>query len=342
MHERIVADNLPLISVIINNYNYGRYLEEAIESALFQTFTEGKVELIVVDDGSSDDTQERVKKYAGKILYIAKENGGQASALNAGIAHSRGRIIAFLDADDYWHPPKLDVVYREFEKSEEIDFVYHFMNVVDDTGNVIDRYVYPNPPSGKNQFLERYLRGNLPWFAPTSGMTVRADCLRKACPIPGDFRIGADLYLHYILPFYARGISLIRKPLGSYRLHGNNLSGGNLLSPDKIYREIRMLFIIKERVKECAEEKGCDVRLVVQRLEAAMTWYEILLDVLSQKKHKALRRIIHFDRFLPGDTFFYRCYKKSAMIANLVFSPSFCLRMQRWYRRLWYYACHEV
>jgi glycosyltransferase involved in cell wall biosynthesis len=335
----IFTDNPPLFSVIINNYNYGRYIEEAIGSVFNQTFPQDGMEIIVVDDGSTDDTSERVKKYSGKIRYIAKKNGGQASALNIGIKHSRGKIIAFLDADDYWQPTKLDSICREFEKSDVIDFVYHFMDVVDDMGRIVDRYVYPDPLSATNPkepFLERYLRGNLPWFSPTSGMTIRADCLKKACPIPQDFRIGADLYLHYILPFYARELSLIRKPLGYYRLHGSNLSGGNLLTAEKVSRETEMIVLIKEHITEYSRKLGYDSHFLIERLESFVIWYEVLLNILMKEKGKALKKIIRFDRFLPDDDFLYKCFRKTAMLAYVVFPPSLCFWIQRRYRKLWY------
>ena len=85
----------PLVTILICNYNYGRFLAEAIESALAQTWK--NIEVIVVDDGSTDESREILTKYKGKIRIILKENGGQASAFNAGIAKARGEIVCFLD-----------------------------------------------------------------------------------------------------------------------------------------------------------------------------------------------------------------------------------------------------
>ena len=92
----------PLVSVIVNNYNYGHFLSEAIDSALAQTYT--RTEVIVVDDGSTDDSSEIIAGYGDRIIPVLKENGGQASAFNAGFAKSRGDVICFLDADDYLFP----------------------------------------------------------------------------------------------------------------------------------------------------------------------------------------------------------------------------------------------
>jgi glycosyltransferase involved in cell wall biosynthesis len=90
--------NFPLVSIIINNYNYDRYVRMAIESALHQSWQ--NVEVIVVDDGSTDKSREIIQKYEHKARIILKENGGQGSAFNAGFAESKGEIILFLDADD--------------------------------------------------------------------------------------------------------------------------------------------------------------------------------------------------------------------------------------------------
>ncbi len=88
----------PKLSILINNYNYGRFLGEAIDSALAQTYR--NIEIIVVDDGSTDNSCEIIAGYGDRIIPILKENGGQASAFNAGFAISTGEWIALLDSDD--------------------------------------------------------------------------------------------------------------------------------------------------------------------------------------------------------------------------------------------------
>src|SRR6476646_7317531 len=99
--------SVPLISVVITTYNYGRFIEQAIGSVLSQEFPAEQVEIVVVDDGSTDDTAERVKKYGSRVRYLQQENRGQAAALNFGFAKARAEIISLLDADDYFLPGKL-------------------------------------------------------------------------------------------------------------------------------------------------------------------------------------------------------------------------------------------
>src|SRR6476646_282737 len=95
----------PLVSILINNYNYERFLKDAIDSALNQTYS--KIEVIVVDDGSTDNSRSVIESYQDKVTAIFKENGGQASAFNTGFEASQGEIICFLDADDMFQPEKV-------------------------------------------------------------------------------------------------------------------------------------------------------------------------------------------------------------------------------------------
>ncbi len=97
----------PLVSVIIPGYNTGTFIAETLEGVLGQTY--GHREIIVVDDGSTDDTEKRIKPYLGRIRYIRHENAGAAEARNAGLHAARGDYIAFLDADDLWLPEKLQI-----------------------------------------------------------------------------------------------------------------------------------------------------------------------------------------------------------------------------------------
>src|SRR5277367_1626744 len=119
----------PRVTVLIDSYNYGHYIEEAIDSVLSQDFPSDQFELLVVDDGSTDDTRDRVLKYGPRVQYLYKTNGGQASAFNLGLAHARGEIVALLDADDYYLPGKLQRVVAEFDRDPKIGMVYHRLKV---------------------------------------------------------------------------------------------------------------------------------------------------------------------------------------------------------------------
>ena len=94
-------------TIIINNYNYGRFLVAAIESALNQTYA--GTEVVVVDDGSTDDSRQIIAGYGNRIRPVLKANGGQASTFNAGFAASTGDVICMLDSDDFFYPNKVEI-----------------------------------------------------------------------------------------------------------------------------------------------------------------------------------------------------------------------------------------
>ena len=116
----------PLVSIIINNYNYDRFLAEAINSALNQTYR--KIEVIVVDDGSIDNSHKIIASYGSRIIPVLKSNAGQASSFNEGIKVSQGKIISFLDSDDLFHPDKVEKIVDFFIQKDLIDSSTIFFN----------------------------------------------------------------------------------------------------------------------------------------------------------------------------------------------------------------------
>src|SRR5438128_10130757 len=99
-------NNFELATIIVNNYNYGRFLPEAIDSALNQTYR--NTEVLVVDDGSTDGSPEIIASYGDRFVPVLKQNGGQNSALNAGLSQSLGDVILFRDSDAVVLPPPVD------------------------------------------------------------------------------------------------------------------------------------------------------------------------------------------------------------------------------------------
>lgn len=202
------------ISVIISNYNYGKYIAEAIESVLAQTYH--NFELIIVDDGSADHSKEIIQKYCEQypkqIKSIMKENGGQASAFNAGFAISTGEIIAFLDADDYWYPEKLSVI---SEHHKNYDAIQHNLLI-----NNQSKFTYLEDKVCKQKrLLEMYgFMGTI----PTSGLSFKKDYIKDIFPVPEDsYKICADLYLK-IMYLDKGDIFSIDQALGCYRAHDSN------------------------------------------------------------------------------------------------------------------------
>ncbi len=118
-------DTNPLVSVIIPVYNGEKYITQAINSVLSQDYD--PIELIVIDDGSIDDTKNQVMKFGNQIRYFYQRNCGQSIALNLGLDHTKGDYISFLDSDDYWTKHKLKNQIEIFKKDPDLDMVYGFI-----------------------------------------------------------------------------------------------------------------------------------------------------------------------------------------------------------------------
>ncbi|HEX5113209.1 MAG TPA: glycosyltransferase [Saprospiraceae bacterium] len=219
--------NFPLVSIIITNYNYDRYVRMAIESALHQSWQ--NIEVIVVDDGSTDKSREIIRKYEQKARIILKENGGQGSAFNAGFAESKGEIILFLDADDVLLHETVEKAVRAFTDTT-ISKVHWYLWVIDEHGNTSNK-ITPEKiiPHGKliKQVIE--LGPNAYNSPPTSGNAWSRDFLEKVLPMPESaYTISADNYLCMLAPLYGE-IQSIPEPIALYRLHGNNNFRGKYL-----------------------------------------------------------------------------------------------------------------
>lgn len=119
------------ISVIIPSFNYGKFIGEAIESVLAQTYPIH--EAIVIDDGSSDNTEDVIKKFGAKVNYIKQKNCGVSAARNNGVKNSSGDFIAFLDADDIWHSEKIAKQMAKFAEDENVGLVHCGMHEFDHT-----------------------------------------------------------------------------------------------------------------------------------------------------------------------------------------------------------------
>ena len=201
----------PLVSIVVNNYNYGRFLWEAIDSALGQTYPH--CEVIVVDDGSRDNSREVIAGYRELIIPVLKENGGQASAFNAGFAASAGELILFLDSDDMLEPEAIETVVREWR--DGYGRVFFPLRIIDASGKIqvgmVGGTKSPTP-----------IMGPFCYGSPTSGNVFSRRVLERIMPVPEpDWRVNADYYLNSASLPYGGAVRLA-EPLGRYRVHGTN------------------------------------------------------------------------------------------------------------------------
>ena len=206
------------ISVLINNHNYGRFVTRAIAGALAQG--EEGVEIIVVDDGSTDESRSVLEKYRNRAKLIFQDNRGQAAAINAGVQASEGEYLCFLDADDWWAPGKLAAISAAFRSNPQAALVYHRVQpvLVDEAATM-----KPIPRSLCSGDLSARLARSAGWwpFPMTSAIAVRRGAWEAVGDIPEEFRISADAWLAGIYPFVGPVVALPGS-LGFYRIHNNN------------------------------------------------------------------------------------------------------------------------
>ena len=245
----------PLVSVIIGNYNYGCFLAEAIESVLTQTYRH--FELIVVDDGSTDNSREVITSYGEKVTAIFQHNRGQGGAFNVGITSSNGDIICFLDADDYYHPEKLSKIVSGFCNYPQWVQISHGRFAVDGQGKIIGSGSKTHNQGDVSQLLLRWGRYAM---AITSALAYRRQVLEAVLPIPTTRSEAADTYLTAVVPFYGE-VGCIDEPLMFYRIHGRNLQA----------RTENISYLLKQRelnaqyINETATKIGLCDRFDLQR-----------------------------------------------------------------------------
>lgn len=207
----------PRISVIINNYNYGAFLPRAVQSALDQT--DVLAEVVVVDDGSTDNSREVINGFGNQIIPVFQENAGQAAAINAGVRRSSGEILCFLDADDWWAPGKLSAIAAAFAANPAAGLAFHRLQPILSNGTPAFRPIPRSLCTGDLAPLMSCSGGRWP-FPMTSAVSVRRKIWDQAGEIPQSFRISADAWLVGICPFLAPVIGL-PQVLGFYRIHNN-------------------------------------------------------------------------------------------------------------------------
>ena len=213
----------PLVSILLNNYNYGRFLTEAIDSALNQTYS--NIEVIVVDDGSTDNSSNIIKAYGERIIPILKPNGGQASAFNAGFAASHGEIICFLDSDDIFKPNKAEEIVNIFVVHQDIGWCFHPLEFLNEKSEEIIKENYTGL-SDKYDISYDIQRGKIKGKLPISGTATSGVCfnrslLEKILPMPEEINITSDDYIKYTALGISSGFVLL-KELSCQRIHANN------------------------------------------------------------------------------------------------------------------------
>ena len=216
------------VSIVIVNYNYAQFLRQAIDSALAQTYS--RTEVIVIDDGSTDDSPGIISSYGDRIVAVLKENAGQSSCYSRGLAVSSGDLVLYLDSDDYLHPDCLSEVVNHWKVGSVK--AHFYLDVVDENGARMDAVV----PSGRLGTGKEPLKMMRLFGAycspPGSGNVYHRDYLRKILrpEDDSDFRsfesihFGGDSVAILAAPYFGT-IAVVPGILGCYRRHAKASAG---------------------------------------------------------------------------------------------------------------------
>lgn len=299
----------PLITALIDTYNHESFIEEALSSVIEQDFPASEMEVLVVDDGSTDHTPALVRKFEPRARLLRKSNGGQGSAFNAGIPEARGEIIAFLDGDDWWARNKLTAVAEAFAGDRVVGLVGHAITHVEADGTQhveAPREVSQFRIVSAEQARTFRMRKN---FLGTSRMAYRKEVLEQIGRVPEELKFEADEYLFTLAGFFA-DVMILREPLTFYRLHGGNLfqvadgkeesvrkKQGVLVALagalGKKFAELGIAPEISQPIVECVQVEADLLRLA---LEGGYPWETVSTEL-------KIMRVFHRDASLPQQMF---------------------------------------
>jgi glycosyltransferase involved in cell wall biosynthesis len=205
---------MDIVSVIIPAYNKAQLTVKTVESVLAQTYPH--LEIIVVDDGSTDDTRLALKFFDQRIRYVYKKNGGACSARNEGIRLATGNFMAFIDCDDLYVPEKLERSVEYLKRNSEYAFVHTAASFIDGEGNVTGRYSHPRSRR-EGVITNRLIMGN---FICNSTVVARSEAVRKAGFFDETIFTPADWDMWLRLSIVG-GVGYIDAPLTQYRIEDN-------------------------------------------------------------------------------------------------------------------------
>jgi glycosyltransferase involved in cell wall biosynthesis len=287
---------LPLVSILIANYNYEKYIGETLESVLSQTYSNW--EAIVCDDGSKDNSCQVIETYVQKdsrIKLIRQQNGGVASALNTTYSESNGEIVCLLDADDVWMPDKVQKVVEAFQSDLKGGFVIHDVYQIDGQGQLIKPTpMIKNLASGWVALSGLEHGGRFENIPPASALCIRREVGDLIFPMNEAFRRNADSLIFRLAPFVTE-IVPVSEVLSKFRLHGANLTSFTSITTDILVREHETAKRVHQEQKQFLKKiYGVEVAESLAGLEANVWhYYERYLLARFQGAPRSERKKVH-------------------------------------------------
>jgi glycosyltransferase involved in cell wall biosynthesis len=325
----------PAVTVLIDTYNHERFIEEAIVSVLEQDFPRAEVDILVVDDGSTDRTPEIVRKFEPHVRMLRKTNGGQGSAFNAGIPETRGEIVAFLDGDDWWAKTKLSVVMEYLACRPHIGILGHGIYEID--SDTRETTTTTPQHAGEIRFDTvaggRFFRQMMCFFG-TSRVTMRRSVLSRVLPVPESLIVEADEFISIMSAAYSAA-GLLQQPLTFYRLHANNLFQVRRKDEVKLRRiQVVLAALARElRIRLGSSSVGSEIiDAIVEPLDVGSTRLRLTLDGGSRWETFQTERTDFRIAYKKGSPA-YRLFQNFVLGCTLALSPKSFYRLRDWYSR---------
>ncbi len=251
-------------SIIIPVYNASAYIEQSLTSVFAQTYCD--FEVIVVDDGSTDDTVDRVKKFShhASLRYVYQANAGPAAARNTGLQLASGELIAFLDVDDLWHPGKLQAHFERMQTSPKIGLSFNWFKVFHDRPDVEGLMPWFAPPTKSTLQWQDFLIRN--WTGTSSTVVIRAECLQGGRCFDARFRTSEDYQLWLQIAQDGWEVSFIADALTMYRRRPNSLS------VDYLQIALDELLVMKQGVRIDNPSAKVAINLAITRRQLDVAW----------------------------------------------------------------------
>lgn len=280
---------MPKVSVLISNYNYGGYIGEAIESVLAQTYE--NFELIICDDGSTDNSMEMIDNYRqrdSRVHAIAKSNGGQASGFNTAFLASTGELICFLDSDDVFRPTKVACMVDAHRNAPSAGFGIHRIQRTNRRRRPQGVWplasVLPQGWKGEQMLNEG---GVLSYMPPTSGLTLRRGVAELIFPLPETYPLTsvADQVITRFAPLLTAVVHSA-EVLAEYRLHGANGYGRSKTTSGSILKEIATCNHLWQAQRDFLENLDPDLASQLKSIENSsyLIYLQYLYARLSQSR----------------------------------------------------------
>jgi glycosyltransferase involved in cell wall biosynthesis len=268
------------VSIVISNHNYATFLEAAIKSAIAQTY--GACEVIVVDDGSTDNSADILERYRGRVQVFSIAHQGETATRNFGFSRCSGDLICFLDSDDGLHPDAAERVVKFWRP--EFAKVQYPLRVVDHEG-IDQRLLMPRCRLDSGNVLSSLLRSGRYITSPGSGNFYARSFLESIVPVPTDeWPQSFDSYAAASAGF-AGEIGAIQEPLGYYRVHRNNMTrsvNSGMIEYSQIDRLIQRQLRLRNLILATATRQGLQPQpdIVISH------WLYLKLELVRQRRRR--------------------------------------------------------